>query len=122
MKLQELKTAILKEGRVDPNILMNIDEMVAKNKVTTRTQYIIIAKVLLMLKQGIFQKNSNWYEVETPADVLAAVRAMPEAELLALAKQFQQFLYNKDQDFANKCFQPTMSIADWLSHVNQANS
>ena len=117
MKLTELKP--LKEGRVDPNILMNIDEVVAKGKITSRTQYIIIAKIMMALKTGIFQSSPNWYEIETPSDVMSAVRAMPEAELVSLAGQFQKILLTKDQDLINKCSgQSSMGVVDWINFVN----
>lgn len=109
------------EGRVDPNILLNIDFLVRDGKVTSNTQYFILAKMCEMLKYGEYWKDSNWFAVETPADIIAEVKALPVDQLVELAKQFRHLLFVKDQDILNKLAgQPEMSMLDWIGYVTKA--
>ena len=113
-------SAQLMEGRVDPNIIMNIDAMVSAGKVTNRIQYIIIAKIMEMLKYGNFYHSSNFNEIETPKQLLDHVRAMPDQELVKLATSFRELLHVKDLDLLGKYANPTQPLADWIRYVTKA--
>ncbi len=121
MKLSEIKQ--LAEGRVDPNVLMSIDNIVKAGKITSRTQYINLAKIIMMLRAGVFFKSANWFETQVPADLVSQVRDFPEDQLVQLAKEFQQKLFIKDQDFLNKCqAHQELNMLDWVRYVTAANS
>lgn len=111
----------LDEGMVDPHLLMMMDDILNKKQVTNRFAYVMIAKLVEMLKHGDLYKRTNLNEVCTPAEIIAYIRAMPIDELMPLVTQLREMLFVKDQDLLNRCANSTQPLADWIRYVSKAN-
>lgn len=118
MKLEHIAPSKLAEGRVDPHILMSLD-MAAKGQKPNTFTFIVMARLLELLKMGQFYKEANFHEVtvSTPKDVLDTLRAMDSAELTQLAGRLNGLLQMKNKDELYTYANPTQETLTWLKWV-----
>lgn len=118
MKLTELKyDALLAEGRVDPNVLLSLDNLIATQGTKSNTfQLLVIARMAAALKLGYFYKESNpWESLHSVSkDLMDMLRALPPAELCALACKLREVLEVKDKDLLYTYANPTQETMSWI--------
>jgi hypothetical protein len=118
MKLHNIATSKLAEGRVDPHIMLSLEYAALGQKPNTFT-FIVMARLLELLKLGQFYKEANFHEVtvSTPKDVLDALRTMDPAELTKLAARLNGLLVMKNKDELYTYANPTQETLTWLKWV-----
>ena len=124
MKLTELsQIEILKEGQVDPNVLMSIAAIIKDGKVTNSFQYLILYRTLELFKYGAWHRENfflapldsfNPMQLPTQVEILTMLKALPPEKVVALAKVFYSALVIKNEDTVNKLCNHTCSLIDWV--------
>lgn len=127
MKLTDLNSSPLLEGRVDPNVLLSIDNLIATQGTKTNTfQLLMVARIVAGLKGGYFYKDNNYWEslYSVSSEMMNMLRAMPPEELFGLAVSIRDVLEIKDKDtlytYANP-EQETLSYMKWLLSRKRAD-
>lgn len=127
MKLTDLNSSPLLEGRVDPNVLLSIDNLIATQGTKSNTfQLLMVARIVAGLKGGYFYKDTNYWEslYSVSSEMMNMLRAMPPEELFSLAVSIRDVLEIKDKDtlytYANP-EQETLSYMKWLLSRKRAD-
>lgn len=127
MKLTDLNSSPLLEGRVDPNVLLSIDNLIATQGTKVNTfQLLMVARIVAGLKGGYFYKDNNYWEslYSVSSEMMNMLRAMPPEELFGLAVSIRDVLEIKDKDtlytYANP-EQETLSYMKWLLSRKRAD-
>jgi hypothetical protein len=118
MKIEHIAPSKLAEGRVDPHILMSLQQVANGGKPNTFT-FIVMARLLELLKLGQFYKQANFHEVtvSTPKDVLDSLRVMDMETLVPLAQRLMGLLDMKNKDELYTYANPTQETLTWLKWV-----
>jgi len=118
MKLEHIAPSKLAEGRVDPHILLTIQHAAMGRRPNTFT-FIVMARLLELLRLGQFYKEANFHEVtvSTPKDVLDALRVMDSPELIKLAGRLHSLLDLKNKDELYTYANPTQEAITYLKWV-----
>jgi len=117
MKLKEIKnTSIITEGRVDPNVLMSIQNIIKDGKISDTFQAVMMVRILEMLKYGNFYDQQNFWEVTMPTqkELLDEIRNLEPATQVKLAEKFLHMLIVKDEDLLYKYVNQTQAVNDWI--------
>jgi hypothetical protein len=118
MKLNEIKSiSILKEGRVDPNVMMSLDMLINDHGAKTNTfQLLVLARMIAALKLGFFYKEPNFFEVtySTSKDLLDTLRALEPTDLTAIAAKVRSLLDVKDKDLLYTYANPDQETLAWI--------
>jgi hypothetical protein len=87
-------------------------------------ELLMLARLLQMLKDGCFYKNSNPWEVDlsTSKLVLDQLRALQPPELLTVAAKVLALLSVKDQDKFARLTSPEQDFEAWLRLMTQAEA
>jgi len=120
MKLTDVKKKPLTEGRVDPNVLMSIGNIIKNGKMTDHFQVAMLARFIEMMKHGEFYKQPNWWEwqnLPTPKQVIDVLRGLPDDVMTDFAKQVYTLLTMKDQDKFYQYVNPTQELLSWIYWV-----
>lgn len=121
MKLTDLKQNPLFEGRVDANVLLSLDHLIASQGTKTNTfQLLMLARIVAALKLGYFYKESNpWESLHSVSkDLMDTLRALPPQELLALTQAVRELLDIKDKDQLYTYANPTQEVTSWIKFVS----
>lgn len=120
MKLNELKNptldAILVEGRVDPNVLLSIQNIIKHGRISDTFQAVMMTRILEMLKYGDLYNQQNFWEVTMPTqkELLDTIRELDPADQVKLAEKFLNLLIVKDEDLLYKYVNQTEAVNDWI--------
>jgi 2-phospho-L-lactate transferase/gluconeogenesis factor (CofD/UPF0052 family) len=118
MKLKQIKpTPIICEGRVDPNIMMSIQNVIKDGQITDTFQAVMMVRILEMLKYGDFYNQQNFWEVTMPTqkELLDHVRGLEPAMQVKLAEKFLNALIMKDEDLLFKYVNTTQGLDEWIA-------
>ena len=108
---------IINEGRVDPNVLMSVDNIIRDGGITNGYQITIMSKIIETIKLGDFYTLSNWNEVTSPSDILTYVKNLPAETIVQMAIQFKVMLQTKDTLSISRYCNPQMALTDWTNFV-----
>lgn len=122
MKIYDLKpfNTMITEGRVDPNVLLSLDNLIRDQGTKTNTfQFLVLARMVAALKLGFFYKEPNFFEVtySTSKDLLDTLRGLDAVDLLAFAVRIRELLDVKDKDLLSKYANPDQETLTWLKWV-----
>ena len=127
MKLTDLTTPanLIREGQVEPNVLLSVRNIVERGRANNTFEFMIMARLLQMIKHGTFYKETNPFEVNmsTSKDVLDTLRNLPDKDMLGLAKRVYDLLTLKDQDAMRDMINPEQDFMYWikLATAREAN-
>ncbi len=116
MKLKELKPSVLDEGMVEPNVMMSIENIVARGYANNTFEYICLVRLLQMMHNGTFYKEPNILSanLSTSAEGMAELRKMAPEEIKKLAEKVLALLVVKDEDLLNRSADNTKEFLVWL--------
>lgn len=121
MKLLELNPgplyALLSEGRVDPNVMLSIRNVIRDGKITDHFQTGMLARIVEMMKTGQFYKETNfweWQRLPTPKEIIDTLRALPSDVLVPFVQKVYEALLVKDQDKFYQFVNPTQELLTWI--------
>ena len=124
MKLGQVKKVTaaisLNEGRVDPNVLMSIRNIVRDGRMTDHFQVAMLTRIIEMMKSGQFYKEPNFWEVQrlpTPKETIDTLRALPDDVMRDFAQKVYEMLLEKDQDKFYQYVNPTQELLSWIYWV-----
>lgn len=126
MKLNEI--ALPATGRTqgsmnqtaDPNVLLSIRNVCKREGKNPNTfELVAICRMLQMLKDGTFYKQSNPFEsnLSTSKELLDILRNMDPSDLCSIAKKLDELLAIKDADAYYNLANPTQEYLIWLNWV-----
>lgn len=122
MKIFEIAPSkLISEGRVDPNALMSVANVVNRGFANNTFEYIIIARFLQLLKEGRFYAESNpMFDpiITTCPILLAQLKAMPPEQISAVAAKLLRLLDIKNRDELSKYQDPVANYDEWLKLVS----
>lgn len=127
MKLNEI--ALPKTGSTqgstnqmaDPNVMLSIRNVCQREGKNPNTfELISICRLLQMLKDGSFYKQSNPFEVNlsTSKELMDLLRAMKPDDLCTVAKRLHDLLLVKDADAYYHLRNPDQEYLSWLQWVH----
>lgn len=118
MKIYEIAAPeLMSEGMVEPNTLLSIRNVVKRGKATNTFEFVVITRLLQMLKNGTFYSETNPLEVNltTSKELIDALRAMEPAQLAKIAGMLLGMLEAKDVDAFGRYCCPEMGYVDWIN-------
>lgn len=105
----------------DPNVLMSIKNVCQRGGKNPNTfELVAICRMLQMLKNGTFYKQSNPFEVNlsTSKELMDILRAMKPEDLCKVAGKLSELLAVKDADAYYNLANPTQEYLMWLQWVH----
>ena len=119
MKIHEIAKVrpIFSEGVVEPNLMLSVRNIIQRGRADNTFEYIVVARLLQLLKHGDFYKTSNPIfepNLTTSKQVLDHLRALPPAEMKAIAEKLWGLLQVKDEDALYAYANPTQEYLEWL--------
>jgi len=130
MKLYEIApappTMFPMGGQVEPNVMLSIANIMRRGgKNVNHFEYMVVARLIQMLKTGQFYKqdNSLFHPFSTSKEILDLLRDMPPAEIASIAGRLWELLQIKDQDKLYALANPTqeyLTYMKWL-HSREAD-
>lgn len=119
MKIYEIakQRPIINEGVVEPNVMLSVRNIIQRGRADNTFEYIVVARLLQMLKHGEFYKTSNPIfepNLTTSKAVLDHLRSLPPAEMVAIATKLWGMLQVKDQDMLYNYANPEQEYMEWL--------
>jgi hypothetical protein len=128
MKLHEIKNnpIITEGGFVEPNLLMSIKNIINRGRADNTFEYMVVARLLQLIKNGEFYKNSNPVfdsNMSTSKEVMDHLRALPPADMVAIAQKLWGALQVKDKDLLYALANPTQEYMTWIKlyQAHEAN-
>lgn len=129
MKIHEIANLklIVEGGVVEPNALMSVQNIVKNGKATNTFEFIVVARLLQLLKNGNFYKNSNPLfddHITTSKELMDMLRALPADQMTSLASKLLELLAIKDADAYYYLINPAQEYAIWLRsfyHAREAD-
>lgn len=123
MKIQDIapKRIDLTEGRVDPNVILSLQNVVKGGKVDNHFQTIVMARLLEFFKNGNFYKENNFFDpfTSTSKDLLDTIRHLDPADQVALAGKLLEMVYIKDRDLLSQYCNATQETIAWIRWVTR---
>jgi hypothetical protein len=118
MKLTQLYNGkrLIAEGRVDPNVLLSLQNIIKAGKAHETMQFIAMARLIEFFKTGQFYKESNFYDpfLSTSGDLLKHLRDMKPDEQTKLAKKLLDMCEIKDKDLLAPYINPAQETMMWI--------
>lgn len=118
MKLTQLYTdkLLIVEGRVDPNALLSLEQIIKGGKATETMQFIVLARLIEFFKSGRFYKETNFYDpfLSTSGELLKQLRALKPEEQVELATKLRAMCDIKDKDLLYSYVNPTQEALMWI--------
>ena len=128
MKISEIArpSTIVKEGVVEPNVMMSVQNIIQRGRADNTFEFMIVARLLQLLKQGDFYKTSNPIfdgNLSTSKELMDYLRACPPAEMLSIAQHLWGALQLKDKDALYAMANPAQETIEWLKlfHAHEAD-
>lgn len=118
MKICEISRPAISQGNfVEPNLMMSVQNIVSRGHADNHFEFMIVARLLQLLKMGEFYKNSNPLfdgAFSTDKGLLDHLRALPPAQMAALAMKLLGLLQVKDLDLLHSFANPAQETIEWL--------
>ena len=119
MKIEHIiSPRLIKEGgMVEPNTLMSIRNVVQRGFANNTFEFVVMTRLLQLLKAGMFYKNSNpLFEpnITTSPELMQLLRAMQPEDIKNLATKLLDLLEIKDADKYYFLVNPAQEYAEWL--------
>ena len=120
MKIHEIAKPIpiISEGGfVEPNLMMSVRNIIQRGRADNTFEFMIVARLLQLLKNGEFYKNSNPLfdgNMSTSKEVYDHLKALPPDEMVALASKLWELLQVKDIDKLYALANPTQEALEWI--------
>lgn len=118
MKICEISRPAISQGNfVEPNLMMSVQNIVNRGRADNHFEFLIVARLLQLLKMGEFYKNSNPLfdgAFSTSKELLDHLRALPPAEMTAIATNLLGLLQVKDLDLLHSFANPAQEYLEWL--------
>ena len=118
MKLDQLYHGkrLVTEGRVDPNVLLSLDNIVKIGKASETMEFIVLVRLVEFFKSGRFYKETNFYDpfLSTSGELLKSLRGMKPEEQTKLAKKLRDLCELKDKDVLYSLVNPTQEALAWI--------
>lgn len=115
MKLLEItKSKLVNEGMVEPNVLFSIRNVVARGKATNQFEFLVMTRLLQLLKNGQFYNNLTdpiQGSMSTSKELIDILRAMKPEEITKVATTLLGFLEGAN---GLQCCNPEQSYMDWI--------
>lgn len=105
----------------DPNVLLSLRNVCMRGGKNPNTfELIAICRLLQMLKNGTFYKQSNPFEVNmsTSKELMDILRAMKPEDLCKLTTKLNELLALKDADAYYNLANPAQEYMMWLQWVH----
>lgn len=118
MKLTQLYQGkrLIAEGRVDPNVLLSLQNIVKAGKAHETMQFIVLARLIEFFKNGYLYKTNNFYDpfLSTSGELLKQLRALKPDEQASLAQKLLDLCEIKDRDLLSKFVNPEQEALLWI--------
>lgn len=117
MKLTQLySNHLITEGRVDPNVLLSLDQIIKAGKASETMQFIVLARLVEFFKSGRFYKETNFYDpfLSTSGDLLKQLKGLKPEEQVELATKLRALCDVKDKDLLYSYVNPTQEALTWI--------
>lgn len=105
----------------DPNVMLSLRNVCQRGGKNPNTfELVAICRLLQMLKDGSFYKQSNPFEVNlsTSKELMDILRAMKPDELCSVAQKLDGLMKVKDADAYYHLANPTQEYMTWLQWVH----
>ena len=123
MKLTQLYHGkqLIAEGRVDPNVLLSLDNIIKSGKAVETMQFIVMARLVEFFKSGRFYKETNFYDpfLSTSGELLKQLKGMKPEDQVELAKKLRAMCEIKDKDVLYSYVNPTQEAMLWIQLVTK---
>jgi hypothetical protein len=122
MKLHEIAKArpVIKEGMVEPNLMMSVQNIINRGRADNHFEYICVARLIQLLHDGNFYKTSNPIfdgNLSTSKELLDHLRALPPAEMKELAEKLWIILQIKDKDALADLANQNQEYLEYLAFI-----
>lgn len=118
MKLSEITgRVIIGEGQVEPNLMMSISNVINRGFANNTFEFICIARLIQLLRNGDFFKTSNPIfdgNLSTSKELLDHLKSLEPDDIKAIAERLWGSLQIKDNDTLNKLSNPAVNYIEWL--------
>jgi len=117
MKINDISPSkYVKEGMVEPNVLLSIRNVCVRGKATNTFEFMMMARLLQMLKDGCFFTEYNPFEsnMSTDKETLDTLRAMPDEIIAKIATKLWDLLQIKDQSKFAGYAAPSGDYLQWV--------
>jgi hypothetical protein len=118
MKLTNLYTGkrLITEGRVDPNVLLSLQNIIKQGQARETMQFIVLARLIEFFKNGYLYKTNNFYDpfLSTSGEMLKQLRGLKPEEQVELAKKMLELAEIKDKDLLYSFVNPTQETLLWI--------
>lgn len=106
MKIHDINsnTVFLKEGRLDPNVMLSLQNVVKAGKITNTFEKICMARLLEFFKNGNFYRGgtneNNFFDpfTSTSKELLDTLQHLEAKDAVALAEKLLSLCEIKDRD------------------------
>jgi len=122
MKLHEISKPrpLIKEGVVEPNLMLSIKNTIERGRADNNFEYICIARLIQLLHNGDFYKTSNPLfdcNMTTSKELLDHLKSLPAAEITEIAEKLWGILQIKDKDALSTLANPTQEYLEYLAFI-----
>jgi len=122
MKLHEITKArpVIKEGFVEPNLLLSIQNIIKRGRADNTFEYICVARLIQLLHNGDFYKTSNPIfdgNLSTSKELLDHLKALPAPAMKKLAEKLWDILQIKDNDVLSTLANPNQEYLEYLAFI-----
>jgi hypothetical protein len=120
MKLYEIAKpyqVISEGGFVEPNLMLSVRNIIQRGRADNHFEFMVITRLLQLLQLGQFYKNSNPLfdgNISTNKCILDHLRALPPAQMVAIAQKLWDLLQIKDADSLSAYANPTQEAVEWV--------
>jgi len=115
----------LAEGRMDPNVVLSLQNVVKAGKITNTFEKICMARLLEFFKNGNFYRGgtneNNFFDpfVSTSKDLLDTIAHLEAKDAVALASKLLEMCYIKDRDLLASYCNATQENIMWINWVTK---
>lgn len=127
MKLNEIKTVLTGEYRLDEGVIpihitMLLEQVLRDGAVTNNVQYFVLAGLIEMFKNGgpyRWPRELNAYEMTTSAELIESVKSITPEQTVKITAWLIGALQRPASFEGNPyaCTSPQMSVVEWVDWV-----
>lgn len=113
----------LREGRMDPNVVLSLQNVVKAGKITNTFEKICMARLLEFFKNGNFYRGgtneNNFFDpfTSTSKELLDTIQHLEAKDAVALATKLLELCYVKDRDMLASYCNATQENIAWIKFV-----
>lgn len=107
MKIQEIsKTQLFTEGKVEPNILLSVRNVMVNGKFTNYFEYMIFARLIQLLRTDRFYSEYSPFEssMSTSKELVDSLKSMSEEQTKEVATVLYNLLSAKNGTEIRNCY------------------